>query len=99
MKQDNIMLQRDQKRFFRTLEREEAQEGEMPEMEKFVEFWVGIWERDERTLYMPWMEEIRRQLNEMVSQINQSNITFEKVKKEVAKRNGWAAPDIDGIQN
>ena len=71
----------------------------MPEMEKFVEFWVGIWERDERTPYMPWMEEIRRQLNEMVSQINESNITFEKVKKEVAKRNGWTAPEIDGIQN
>ena len=71
----------------------------MPEMEKFVEFWVGIWERVQRTPYMPWMEEIRRQLNEMVSQINESNITLEKVKKEVAKRNGWTAPDIDGIQN
>ena len=41
-KQDNIMFQRDQKGFFRTLEGEEAHEGEMPEMEKFVEFWEGI---------------------------------------------------------
>ena len=32
-KQDNIMFQRDQKEFFRTLEGEEAHEGEMPEME------------------------------------------------------------------
>ena len=37
-KQDNIMFQRDQKGFFRTLEDEEAHEGGMPEMEKFVEF-------------------------------------------------------------
>ena len=41
-KQDNIMLQQDQKGFFRTLEEEEAHEGEIPEMGKFVEFWGGI---------------------------------------------------------
>ena len=29
---------------------------------------------------------IMRQLNEKVSQVNEFNITFEKVKKEVAKR-------------
>ena len=41
--QDNIMFQRDQKRLFRMLEGEEAHEGEMPEMEKFVKFWGGTW--------------------------------------------------------
>ena len=61
------MFQRDQKGFLRTLEEEEPHEGEMPEMEKFVEFWGGIWEREERTPNMPWMEEIRRQLNEKVN--------------------------------
>ena len=34
---------------------------------------------------MPWMEEIRRQLNEKFNQVKEFNITFEKVKKEVAK--------------
>ena len=92
------MFQRDQKGFFRTLEGEEAHEGEMPEMEKFVELWGGIWEREERTPNMPWIEKIRRQLNEKVNQVNQFNISFEKVK-EVAKRKGWAAPGMDGIQN
>ena len=48
---------------------------------------------------MPWMEEIGRQLNEKVSQVNNFNITFERVKKEVTKRKGWTAPGIDGIQN
>ena len=52
----------------------------MPEIEKFVGFWGGIWggggggrererEREERTPHMPWMEEIRRQLNGKVSQV------------------------------
>ena len=45
------------------------------------------------------MEEIRRQLNEKINQVNVFNINFEKVKKEVAKRKGWTAPEIDRIQN
>ena len=35
-------------------------------------------EREERTPNMPWMEEIRRQLNEKVNQVNEFNIIFEK---------------------
>ena len=46
-KQDNIILQCDQKAFFRTLEEDGTREGEMPEMDKFVDFWGGIRERNE----------------------------------------------------
>ena len=58
-KQDNVMFQRDQRGFFRTLEGNVVHEGEMPEMEKFVEFCGGIWEREEVTPNMPWMEVVR----------------------------------------
>ena len=98
-KQDNILFQRDQRVFYRTQEGQEAHDGEMPEMEKFVAFWGGIWEREETMPNMPWMEEIRRQLNEKVNQVNEFIATFEKVKKEVVKRKGWTAPGIDGIHN
>ena len=74
-------------------------EGEMLEMKKFVEFWGGIWEREERTLNMPLTEEIRRQSNEKVNHVNEFSITFEKVKNGLAKRKGWTAPGIDRIQN
>ena len=70
-KQDNVMFQRDQRGFFRTLEENVVHEGEMPEMEKFVEFWGGIWEREEITPNMPWMEVVRRQLREKVNQVNE----------------------------
>ena len=53
----------------------------------------------ERTPYMLWMEEIRGQLNKKVSRVTEFNITFEKVKKEVAKRKEWTAPGIENIQN
>ena len=48
---------------------------------------------------MPRIEEIRRQLNEKVNQVNEFNITLGKVKKEVEKRKGWTAPGIGRIQN
>ena len=38
-KKDNIMFQKDQKSFFWPLGKVEKHEGEMPELEKFVEFW------------------------------------------------------------
>ena len=48
---------------------------------------------------MPWMEEIGRQLHQKVNSVNDFTVTFDKVKKEAAKRKVWTAPGIDGIQN
>ena len=36
-------------------------------MKKFVEFWGGIWEKNERTPNMPWMEEVKMLLSENVT--------------------------------
>ena len=58
-KKHNIMLQRDQKYFFRTLEAVEKREGEMPKLQRFVEFWGGIWEQNEPMPNMPLMEEVK----------------------------------------
>ena len=55
-KQDNIMFQWDQKGFFRMLEGEEAHKREMTRMENFVKFLGGIWESEDRTPNMPWIE-------------------------------------------
>ena len=97
--QDNIMYQRDQRSFFKRLEDTEAQEGSMPGMEKFVEFWGGIWERRERTPNMPWMEEVKKQLNEKVNIVQEFEIENKSLRKEIRKRKNWTAPRIDGIQN
>ena len=54
-KKDNIMFQKDQKSFSRTLEKVEKHEGEVPEMEKFVEFWGGIGSRmNQRQICHGW---------------------------------------------
>ena len=58
-KKHNIMLQRDQKYFFRTPEAVEKREGEMPKMQRFVEFWGGIWEQNEPMPNVLFMEEVK----------------------------------------
>ena len=98
-KKDNIIFQKDQKSFSHTLEKVEKHEGEMPEMEKFVEFWGGIWEQNEPTPNMPWMEEVKAELSEKANIVSQFEITEEKLRKESSKRKNWTAPGIDGIQN
>ena len=93
------MFQKDQKSFFRTLEKVEKHKGEMPEMEKFVEFWGGIWEQNEPMPNMLWMEEVKAELSEKANIVSQFEITEEKLRKETSKRKNWTAPGIDGIQN
>ena len=39
---DNANFEKNQKAFFKTLEAKTVYEGELPRMEKFVEFWAGI---------------------------------------------------------
>ena len=54
----------------------------MPEMEKFVEFWGGIWEQNEPTPNMPWIEEVKAELSEKANIVSQFEITEKKHQKE-----------------
>ena len=80
-KEHNIMFQRDQKGFFQTPEEVEKWEGEMSEMQRFVEFWGGIWEQNEPTPNMPWMEEVKAEVGERANLVSEFAITDENMKK------------------
>ena len=71
----------------------------MPQIEKIVEFWGGIWEKNERTPNMPWMEKVKRLLGEKVTLINEFDFDTEKLTKEINKRKSWIVPGIDAVQN
>ena len=49
----NNVFERDQKNVFKRIEDCTEYEGAMPEMDKVVKFWGGIWENDDRTPSMP----------------------------------------------
>ena len=61
---DNNIFERDQKNFFKRIEDSTEYEGAMPQMDKFVKFWGGIWEKYDRKPNMPWMEKTREELKE-----------------------------------
>ena len=64
----------------------------MPEMEKFVEFWGGIWEQNELTPNMPWMEEVKAELNKKANIVGEFGITEEKLRKKNIKTNELDSP-------
>ena len=81
-----MLFQRDQKCFFKTLEGNRTHEGNVPEIDKFAYFWGGIWGQQEQTPNMPWTEEVKRQLVQKVSLVNEFEIKSKNLHKEVAKR-------------
>ena len=96
---DNANFERDQKNFFKKVEGRTEYVGQIPEMEKFVKFWGDIWEKDDRTPEMPWMESVSKQLRDKITNVKEFNIAEETLEKETYKRKNWTAPRIDGIQN
>ena len=96
---DNNIFERDHLNFFERIEYSTDYEAAMPEMDKFVKFWVGIWEKDDCTPNMPWMEKIREELKEKISSVKEFEITKNGLISEIKKKKNWTAPGVDGIQN
>ena len=82
---DNATFERDQKSFFRKIESSTGNEGQIPKIEKFVEFWGGIWEKEERTPEMPWMEKVQEDLTRKIKKGNVFDITWKSLTKESNK--------------
>ena len=43
----------------------------MADIEKFVKIWGNVWEKNEITLNISWMEEVKRYLGEKITVINE----------------------------
>ena len=82
---DNANYERDKKNFFKKVEGGTKHVGQIPEMAKFVKFWGHIWEKDDRTPEMPWMESVSKQLRDKITSVKEFNITVENHGKETKK--------------
>ena len=96
---DNNVFERDQKNVFKRIEDCTEYKGAMPEMDKVVKFWGGIWENDDRTPSMPWMEKIKEVLKEKITSVKEFDIKKNGLISEIKKKINWATPGVDGIQN
>ena len=74
------------KGFFWNLEAVEKHEGEIPKMQRFVEFWGAICKQNEPTPNMPWTEEVKTKLGETANLVSEFAIADKNMKKEIARR-------------
>ena len=96
---DNNIFERDHKNFFKRIEDSMEYEGAMPEIDKFVKFWVGIWEKDDRTPNMPWMEKTQGKLKEKFTSVKEFETTQNGLISEIKRKKNWTTPGVDRIQN
>ena len=94
---DSNIFERDQKNFFKKIEDSTEYGRAMPEIDKFVKFWKGIWEKDDRTPNMPQIEKIGEELKENITIVNEFDITENGLISKIKKRKNWTAPGVDGI--
>ena len=60
--------------------------------------WGDMWEKDDKTTEMPWMESVSEKLRQKITNIKEFNITKETLEKETKTRKNLNALGIDGIQ-
>ena len=96
---NNKMFQEDQGMFHRQTQRTKQLKGKVPEMEKFEEFWAGIWEDNTKIPQRKWMNTVATKIGQKVTNVQEFTITEKNMHQTVKKRKNWSAPGIDGVQN
>ena len=61
---NNNMFVRNEGIFYRQTKKLEKQVGRAPSIDKFTDFWAGIWEDDSKTPVTKWMKGIEKRLRE-----------------------------------
>ena len=96
---DKNIFEKEEKNFFKGIEGSTEYKRAVPEIDKFVKFWKGIWEKGDRTPNTIWMEKIREELNKKITSVKQLDITENGLISEIKKRKSCTTPGVDGIQN
>ena len=83
---DNATFERDQKNFFKKVEEGTEHVDQIPEMERFVKFWLDIQEEDDRTHELLWMESVSKKLRDKIANVKDSISKKKPLKKKLRKR-------------
>ena len=98
MKNNNMFIQ-NEGTFYRQMKKLEKQVRRVPSIEKFTDFWAGIWEDDSKTPVTKWMKGIEKILRDKVKSISEFKVTEKDLQGVAKKRKNWSAPGIDEITN
>ena len=77
----NVNFERDHKKLSKKEEGGIEHVGQILEKEKFLKFWAEIWEKDDKTTEMPWMESVNEELRQKITNVKKFNITKETLEK------------------
>ena len=83
---NNRMFVEDQAMFYRRTQGASEKTGKVPNIEKFENFWAGIWEDETQTPYRKWMNTVARKLREKVTHVQEFVTDNEKLKKTVIRK-------------
>ena len=98
-RKNNAMFVTDEGAFYKRVNSTKEFKGEPPAMERFVEFWGGMWEEEKITIEQPWMEKIKEDLRKKIRDVQDIEISEETIGKVIKRRKNWSSPCIDGTQN
>ena len=96
---NNSVFIRNEGIFYRQTKKYQKHVGRVPSIDKFTDFWAGIWEDDNKTTVNKWMKEIEKRLREKIETISEFKVTEEDLQDVIKKSKNWSAPGIDGITN
>ncbi|CAG5036503.1 unnamed protein product [Parnassius apollo] len=95
----NCLLQSDQKRLYKSLERPEVcGAGPGPDQADTVAFWRGLWSEPVNHSEGPWMEVVASQ-SASVTPMDPVAITPEDVAEAVRRAPNWKSPGLHGLHH
>ena len=94
---NNQMFEEDEDNFFRNTGDKKEYKQTFPSIDRFVTFWVGIWEDDTKIPKTKWMQTAANKIKDKVTQLEEMTVDVrklhhnEKEKELVSTRDRWYA--------
>ena len=96
---NNRMFNEDEAMFYRKIDSNMDKKGKVPGINKFVEFWAGIWEDETATPDRKWMRTVGEKIRSKVSSVEEFEIDEKMLGDNIKRKKNWSSPGIDGIPN
>ena len=96
---NNQMFEEDEVNFYRNTADKKKYKGTVPNIDRFVTFWGGIWEDVTKTPKRKWMQTVANKIKDKVTQVEEMTVEMGKLQHILKKRKNWSESGIDGIQN
>ena len=85
---NNRMFKENEGMFHRKANIEKERKGKVPEMDKFVQFWAGIWEDETSTPHSRWMRRGAEKVRAKATSVDELTINEKKLYADIVFKEG-----------